>query len=299
MIWESLKRSLREFDEIVANLGVQIGDDALPSAQLRTMREFLADHQSMPENELLSKWNALDFKVFYDAAIVVSRLTEAVVALRDQPEGALRKRLKQVLSGSLTQDFSAEQAKDYFYELEIATVFENAGFDVTLREPDVVVSGNGLSGEMGMACKYPSSKAQIQTHLSKGYKQLANQNMDGCVVIGLDIIVFQTVFISTPRFLDFRQGKRHPLAVANTLVGDAMKALVVKRAEGFPSEAPIDGAILTLSMCGFWGQPAGITCVTAWEVQCDAQNPRSFDIRRLVEAASGESEDGASIGRQF
>ena len=105
-----------------------------------------------------------------------------------------------------------------------------------LREPDVVVSGNGLSGELGMACKYPSSEAQIQTHLSKGYKQLANQNMDGCVVIGLDIIVFRTVFNSPPKFLDFRQGKRHPLAVANSMVGDTMNALVVKRAEEYPSE---------------------------------------------------------------
>ncbi len=214
------------------------------------------------------------------------RLTEAVVALSDQPAGALRKRLRQVLSGSLTQDFSPEQAKDYFYELEIATIFKRSGFAVALREPDVVVSGNGLARELGMACKYPSSEAQIHEHLSKGYRQLANQNMDGCVVIGLDIIVFRAAFDSAPKFLDFRQGDKHPLQVAQTLVNDAMKSLVVQRAEDYPSERPIDGAILTLNMWGIWEKPAGLTSVTAWAVQCDAQNPRFRDIGRLVESGS-------------
>ena len=72
------------------------------------------------------------------------RLTETVVALRDQPPAALRKRLKQVLAGPLTQDFSPEQAKDFFYELELAADFKRAGFAVSLREPDIVISGNGL-----------------------------------------------------------------------------------------------------------------------------------------------------------
>jgi hypothetical protein len=284
MSWEPFKRSLSEFDKIISNLGVAIGAEAPPSLQLCTMREFLADREILSESDLLSKWNSRDFKDFNDAAIVVRRLTDSVVALSDQPEGVLRKRLKQVLSGSLVQDFSPEQAKDHFYELEIATVFKKAGFNVELREPDVVVSGNGLSGDLGMACKYPSSEAQIQAHLSKGYRQLANQKMDGCVVIGLDTIVFRAAFESPPRFLDFRQGDRHPLDVANTLVNEAMQALVVKRAEGYPSEAPVDGAILTLSMHGFWDDPVGITSVTSWAVQSDIGNHRSSDIRRLVEA---------------
>jgi len=282
--WEPLKQSLAGFDNIVSNLGVRIGADAPVAAQLALVRQFLADHAALPEKELFAKWPKEQFREFHDAAIVVRRLTESVVALGDQPAGSLRQRLKRVLSGPLTQDFSPQQAKDHFYELEIATIFKKAGFTVALREPDVVVSGNGLGGELGMACKYPSSDAQIHQHLSKGYRQLANQNMDDCVVIGLDIIVFRAAFDSTPKFLDFRQGERHPLDVANTLVGDAMKALVVQRARDYPSERAIDGAILTLSMFGFWGRPAGLTSVTAWAVQCDAQNARFRDIGRLVEA---------------
>ncbi len=286
MSWERQKHLLAEFDKLLLRLGFQISSDAPVAPQLAIVREFLTDHTALPENELFAKWPKARFKEFNDAAIVIRRLTEAVVALGDQSAGALRKRLKQVLSGPLTHDFSPQQAKDYFYELEIATTFKRAGFTIALREPDVVVSGNGLSADLGMACKYPSSEAQIHEHTSKGYRQLANQNMDGCVVIGMDIIVFRAAFDSAPKFLDFRQGEKHPLDVANTLVGDAMKALVVQRATGYPSERPLDGAILTLSMWGIWGQPAGFTSVTAWAVQCDAQNPRFGDIGRLVESST-------------
>ncbi|MEX0653928.1 MAG: hypothetical protein WD534_12785 [Phycisphaeraceae bacterium] len=285
MSWEPLKQSLAVFDDVVRQLRVRIADDAPVFPQLDLVRRFLADHTELGEDELLEKWNGEDFKEFHDAAIVVRRLTDAVVALQNQSEGELRRRLKQVLSGPLTQDFVPEQSKDFFYELEIAHLLLQAGFDVSLREPDIVVSGNGLDAPLGLACKYPSSESQIHAHLSKGYKQIANQNLEGCVVIGLDLIVFKTVFDSPPKYLDFREGDRHPLDVANGCVSDAVKHLVVQRSEDYPSERPMDGAILTLSMWGAYGKPAGLTCVTAWAVQCDAANPRFNDIGRLVKAA--------------
>ena len=285
MSWEPLKESVLEFDDVVDKLDVEIGEDAPVAPQLRVVRQFLGDHADLDEAALLERWDSTCFKEFNDAAIVVRRLTESVVALQDQPQGELRKRLRQVLSGPLTQDFSPEQAKDYFYELEIAHLFQRSGFTVALREPDVVVSGNGLSDELGMACKYPSSEAQIHVHLSKGYKQLAKQGLDGCVVIGLDLIIFNAIFDSAPKFLDFRQGDRHPLDVANQCVGDATRNLVAQRAADYPSECPMDGAILSLGMWGIYGEPVGFTSVTAWGVQCDVDNPRSKDIGRLVQAA--------------
>lgn len=284
--WEPLRTSLAGFDDVIDRLKIRIANDAPIAPQLEIVREFLKDHSSLAEEDLLAKWNEKDFKAFYDAAIAVRRLAEAVVGLQNQPEGMLRQILNKVLAGSLTQDFSPEQAKDFFYELEVAHRLQEAGFTVLLREPDVVVGGNGLSGELGLACKHPSSAAQIHEHLSKGYRQIAKQGLDGCVVLALDIIVFNEVYDSPPKFLDFRQGHgdRHPLDVANGLVSDAVAKLVAERSKDYPSEREMDGAILTLSMAGIYGSPAGLTSVTAWGVQCDAGNPRLDDIRRLVEA---------------
>jgi len=284
MSWTQLQQSLAEFDSIIGRIGVRLGEDAPISAHLEMIREFLSDRESMDQNHHLAKWNAVDFKQFYDSVIVVSRLTDAVVALRDQPEGTLRKRLRQVVSGSLIQDFAPHQAKDYFYELEIARLFIRAGFTVALREPDVVVSGNGLTRDLGMACKYPSSEAQLHEHFSKGYRQIANQDLDGCVVVGLDNIVFNTVFASIPRFLDFRPGDRHPLDVADALTMSAIQVLVQQRASDYPSERPIDGALLTLSVWGIWGQPAGFVGLTSWALQCDSANAVHEDLRRVVGA---------------
>lgn len=77
MSWEPLKTSLAAFNEITAALGLRIANDAPISPQLTLMRHFLADRESMSENDLLVKWNSGDFKVFNDAAIVVRRFTDA------------------------------------------------------------------------------------------------------------------------------------------------------------------------------------------------------------------------------
>ncbi len=285
MAWKHLRQSMREFDQVLDDLNVRIGDDAPVAPQLATVRRFHADHAALSEEALLGKWKNERFREFHDAAIVVHRLTEAVAALRDQPRGELRKRLKQVLSGTLTQDFSPQQAKDFLFELEVAHLLQKAGFTVALQEPDVVISGNELSVELGMACKYPSSEAQIHEHVSKGYRQIDNQNLAGCVVIGLELIVFKATFDSPPKFLDFNQGGRPPQEVADECVSSAICNLVKQRTEDYPSERPIDGLIVTLSMWGAYGSPAALTGVSSWAVQCQEDNERLSDIRRVVEAA--------------
>ncbi len=289
MSWEPLARALQTFDEVIAELNVRLAPDSPVASQLTTVRQFMSDRERMSEMDLAVKWTEGDFQPFYDAVIVVGRLTGAVARLRTQP-GQLRTRLRQVLSGSLTQDFVPQQAKDYFYELEIAATLLRAGFDVRLREPDIVVSGNGLSRELGLACKYPSREAQLHDHISKGYRQISDQALEGCVVMGLDAIVFNTIFQSRPKCLDFRQGTRHPLDVTNDQTAHAVKVLLQQR-DDYPSERPLDGAILTLSMWGLWGKPAGFISVTSWTIQCDATNPILPDVERIVTAARERGSD--------
>ena len=281
MGWEPLKRAMRGFDEFVARQDVRIASDAAINPQLAIVRQFLDDHESMGGEGAADKWVKNDFKLFYDAVIAVYRLTDVVVTLCDSP-AHLRSRLTTVLSGPLTQDWSPQPAKDILYELEIAAALRKAGFDVALREPDVVVSGGELTEEIGLACKYPSSEAQIHAHITKGYRQIAKQDLRGCVVLGLDLIIHPSTFDSSPQFVDLSQSVRHPRDVANEVVADAMSPLVANRSKDYPSERPLDGAILTFGTWGIFGQPRGFASLMAWSVQCLTQNPIRGDLELIV-----------------
>lgn len=297
MSWDSLERALDGFDRFVAQQKLRIAADAAVNPQFGLVREYLTDRKQMGETAAVAKWMQRDFKGFYDAVIVVHRLADAVTLLADTP-GPLRSRLTQVLSGPLTQDFQPQQAKDFFYELEVASALKKAGFAVTLREPDIVVAGGGLSQELGLACKYPSSEAQIHEHISKGYRQIANQTLRGCVVLGLDLIIFRAVFDSLPKFLDFRQSPRHPRVVSNELVRDAMTSLLIHRTRDYPSERPLDGAIVTFSAWGMFGQPAGFASLTAWSVQAEHGNSIRPDLELIVQRAQALDTESSSNQQQ-
>ena len=271
MGYDSLESSLGVFGSIMAGLGVKLADDSPIKRDFDTTTEFLNDKRTMAENAWLEKWSRR-VKEFYDAQIVVKRLVDAVVALRGQAR--LKGRLKKVLGGPLTQDFVPDAAKDHFYELEMAALWAGCGFAVELAEPDVVISGNGLSAPLGVACKYPSGLASLHEHISKGYRQIAKQGYDGLVVIGLD----QLACKGMSNFMDFRQGSRHPLEVMESLTADAMTRLVALRAQDYPSERPIDGAMLTMSAVGIYGQPAQLTSVRHVTVQCDGASPGRADL---------------------
>ncbi len=88
----------------------------------------------------------------------------------------------------------------------MAATLKLAGFSVELREPDVVASGNGLSNPLAIACKYPFSRQQVHEHISKGYRQITRENMDGVVSIGLDLMVAKDLGLGTR--LDFRRGRK-------------------------------------------------------------------------------------------
>src|SRR4051794_16514583 len=124
MGFENVERNLEAFDGIVAKLGMKLADDSPIKKDFDTTREFLKDKKTLEEAALMEKWGSR-FKEFYHAQIVVKRLIDAVVTLKDQIR--LKSRLKQVLGGSLTQDFAPEAAKDYFYELEMAALWKDCG----------------------------------------------------------------------------------------------------------------------------------------------------------------------------
>jgi hypothetical protein len=63
-----------------------------------------------------------------------------------------------------------------------------------------------------------------------------------------------------------------------------MNILVPERAQKYPSELPLDGAILSFNVWGVFGKPTGLTEVTAWTIQCDEDNPIKKDINVIVDA---------------
>lgn len=284
MAYEQLERQLAEFDTLLADLNLTISDASPVAAYFATTREFLTDRQRLDDDAIAKKWDPR-FKAFYDGQIVTKRLTGAAISLQDQTP--LRGRLKTVLGGDIGPNSEPDHAKDIFYELELAADFADAGFTVTLREPDIAICGCGLQEQYGVACKYPSSEKQIHSHLSKGYSQLTKQNLAGFVAIGFDLLVFKD-FAS---FVDFRQGDRHPLDVMQSAMDSAMTNLVADRAGKYPSEDPIDGALCTLRASGIYGTPAQLTTVTAITMQCDSANPMFAAIaliqRQLQTIANG------------
>lgn len=284
MSYEYLESKLIEFDQIIAEMGLSIEEGSLLKAQFDLIRGFLTDRTELPEDELETKYFA-QFKEFYHSLIVVERLTNSVMTLDRKPRDGLRKCLKHVLAGQLTQDFESQQAKDHFYEIEMAALFQECGFEIKLCEPDIVISGVGLTKPYGIACKYPSSEKQIHNHFSKGYRQIAEQGMDGLVAIGIDQIVFKGM----NNYIEFENEKFHPLKIMQRTADETLIKLVQQRAKDYPAEKPIDGAIITLAATGIYGEPASLITIRAITSQCDGQNPMLADVERMTKVLNNNA----------
>jgi hypothetical protein len=277
-----LRESLTVFDNFLAQEKLSIPPNSELAPQFSLVRQFLTDLSNLGSAATASKWTEFDFKPLYDAAIVVLRLSNAVAALRDD-RVALRRRLTTIFSGGLTQNLLPDQAKDHFYELEIGASLKRAGFTVALREPDIIVSGAGLTQEIGLACKYPSSEARIHQSISKGYQQITGQRLAGCVVLGLDLIVLRGNLNASPPFMDFGRSDDPHHHLLNPLMENMTATLRGQRSTDYPSERPLDGVILTFTLWGMFAEPRRFGSVTSWSVQCEPNNPIRADLELIVE----------------
>lgn len=290
MSWDALIDDVTRFRNLLNTLGLRVPDDSPLTEELARVGAFLDERSSMSEDAWVQRW-APQLNEMFPEIVGVARLAESAVSMPQTTMNELRKRLKLIVNGSVKQNFAPQAAKDYLYELEIATVMQRAGFIITLREPDVQVSGHGLSQPLGIACKYPSSPSQLHEHISKGYAQIAGQGLRGFVSIGMDLIAFGW----RPKLLDFRQGERHPLEVVQECLDAHVLSLVAERTSGYPSEKPLDGLLLTLRAWGVFGKPAGIQAVTGMTIQCDHDNPIIGDFGVIVSELSKLSNPAAPV----
>ncbi len=238
-----------DFDELIRHLKLKVASNAPLKQQADLVREMYSDPAEGSES-WKDKWRPR-IQETKQARIAVERFVKAVGTVKTLP--GVPKILKTVLAGSITQDFQPTPAKDFFYELEVAASLVDAGFDVQLVEPDIVVRGNGLSRPVALACKYPSSRDRLHIHVSKGYKQILDHNFEGAVCLGLDLIVGKEENLSG--ILDFRRTKRSAPEIQFYRLADEVLSLMVSLKRDYPDELPWNGLIMTLFIAGTTGHP--------------------------------------------
>jgi hypothetical protein len=273
------EQTMLRFDRLLEDMKMKVGDNSPIKQEADIVRDYYRDRATLGVEEAINKWNPR-FNEFYQARITLERVTAAAEALRGLP--GLKGLLKDILAGSVTQDFKLSSAKDKLYELEMAATLRLAGFSVELREPDIVASGNGLSKPLAIACKYPFSRQQVHDHISKGYRQITRENLDGVVSIGFDLLVAKDLRLG-PR-LDFRRGGKPAHEIMANRLDMEIHDLQVERKRDYPSERQLDGLILTLSFSGMHGDPLELTALNSIALGCLPGNPLKSDLE-IVTAA--------------
>jgi hypothetical protein len=276
MAYDALRAKIAQFDELATSVGFGWPRNAPVEQQMAMMKEFLSDVQVFEEAAMI-KWMQRDFLDWYRAMIAVEMLCEASIELSDFPSQLLKKQLELATLSDLSQDFEQSQAKEYLYELQIAGTLHRSGFTVVFAEPDLRVSGNGLSRQLGIACKYVSSEKKLNGRISKGYEQIADQGISGIVAVGMDNIIAENL----NRFIQFPDDPARIRAGMAKELGHWIQQTIRSRA-GVAERAPLDGAMFTLRMVGIWGAPKRLVAAMHVSFQFDESNPIRNDIERLA-----------------
>jgi hypothetical protein len=275
-------QTLARFDQLVAEMNLKVGNGSPLKRDVDLIRDAYNDRASLGDAEGQAKWGHR-IPDFVQARITMERFVAATETLKGL--AGLTRIVKDVLAGSISQDFKPSQAKDKLYELEFAATLKHAGFHVELREPDIVASGNGLSRPLAVACKYPSSRHQLHAHVSKGYKQITGQNLDGAVAIGLDLIVGKDARLQG--ILDFRLGDIPAPQILERRLANEVSTLQTERKRDYPAERPLDGLIMTVTIAGIDDEPPTLAFLNSIMLGCLPGNPLAKDLEVVKEKIEG------------
>lgn len=280
MGYKKLESAISSFDALAGKVGFTYPRKSPVEMQVSLVKEFLADHRASPD-DAVKKWMAKDFLAWYRAVIAVEMLCDAALTFEARDAGWLRKQLELATMKDLSQDFEQSQSKEYLYEMQVAAWLQQSGFEIEFSEPDLKVSGNGLSQTLGVACKYVSSEDKLNTRISKGYEQILGQKLKGFVAVGIDNIVCADL----KRFVQFPDDAR----TIRKVMGDKLTEWVTKVEKsraGTDGRKPLDGAMFSLRMVGIWGKPAGLLPASHLAFQLQEGNPITRDLRRIAEEFS-------------
>ncbi len=249
---------MQAYDQVISDLGIRASDETSASHHLAIIRSATNDGTVITSCR----------SEFWEALKYVTKLTEIINAPKSQPPNELRKKLNIVLS------CKTNEANDVLYELQLAALFKESGFEVSLEEPDIIISGKGLKNKLAIACKNPTSKKQLHDHVSNGYFQINRVGYQGIVAI------------ETNQLLDLpkKTFEQPPLKEAENLLTRSVGEWVDERLRNYPSENPIDGFLLTYFIDYFYGDPVELSQIRQMTFQCDENNNLFRELKILVDA---------------
>ena len=246
---DAVLQTIERFRQLLRDLNIKVGVNCPLKSQADSICDYYRDCDTLTRLELETKWIPRTDE-FKHARIALERFVNSVEVLKDSV--GITKVAKDVITGDVTQDFQSSSAKDKLHEIEIGATMKVAGFDVELIEPpDLIISGNGLSQRIGIACKYPSSRQQFNYHISKGYKQAQKSGLNGLVAIGFDLMVAKDKKLSG--ILDFDRGPMPSMELQLEWLEQEMRKLITEHARDYPDERQIDCLMISIAFIGQHG----------------------------------------------
>jgi hypothetical protein len=267
--YEEIRKGITTLEHLVSELGLEIAPVNPLSKHLEIVKSHIDGTYTLADPVA----NESAFRQWYLAMLSVGTLTTVVNALQKQPSTALEKLLRLVLSGDISQTFKPTQAKDFLYELQVAYWFHKAGFSVEIgQEPDLWISGHGLSKKLGIACKYPSSKNKLDDRISKGYDQLEKHNLQGIVAVGFDLILCGHM----RNYIRFPNDSQRALNTVAKELNSWVEKTIARRAGA--GRRPLENAMFSLVMGGFTEPPARLQFITQFALICKPESPLRPDF---------------------
>lgn len=158
---------------------------------------------------MFSKWQAGErtFKPRERASMLEEgleclRIGSAIRWLESKPN--LKEKLKKLLQGTVdpTQKVRTE-AKDYFFELNLASRLESAGVDPSLMEPDMMLNLSGT--KLAVACKCIYSARNLGSQVKKAADQILRTGEKGIIALCIDAQLRQSPLMSVPTQAEFNR----------------------------------------------------------------------------------------------
>jgi hypothetical protein len=237
------------FHQLLQDLNISVGVNCPLKSQADCISDYYRDRDTLTQSELETKWIPR-IDEFKHARIALERLVNSVEVLKDSP--GITKVVRDVITGDVTQDFLSSSAKDKLFEIETGATLKVAGFDVELIDPpDLIISGNGLSQRIGIACKYLSSRQQFNYHINKGYRQVEKSGLKGLVAVGIELMVARDKKISG--IPDFDRGPMQSMQLQFEWLEQEMRKLIIEHARDYPAERQIDCLMISMTFIGQHG----------------------------------------------
>ena len=198
-----------------------------------------------------------------------------------EPLRGWQDRVQALVAGhALPQDDTQATARNLQFELVLASLLRRAGYEVELREPDVIATSPELS--FAFAAKRPKSRKKLPQNIRDANRQIRHQvnSSSLCGVVALDLSQLlnpQNGYLSSESFSE-----------ASTKVHIELHDFVRKHAAAFRRSVDPQTtiAIATYFPCLVLDCSRGtLGYVRAWSFanMCDHNDPRFEILRRLGE----------------